>query len=89
VAKGAEGYVSGLIGRLRGGKAWAVTIGIGAGGSCMIVTYFVAELLVLDVGLGKALAEVPINVGQVVLGGLIGALLSYYVKKSYPSLTPA
>lgn len=89
VAKGAEGYVAGVIGRLRGGRTWAVALGIGAGGACMIAAYFFGELFLLDVGLGKALAEVPINVGQVVLGGTIGALLSYYVKKSYPSLTKA
>lgn len=87
VAKGAEGFVAGLIGRMKGGKTWAVALGIGAGGACMITSYFLGELLLLDVGLGKAIAEVPINVGQVVLGGTIGALLSYYVKKSYPSLT--
>jgi uncharacterized membrane protein len=87
VAKGAEGLVSGAIGRVRGGKSWAVALGIGAGGACMILTYFLGELLLLNVGLGKALAEVPINVAQVVLGGTIGALLSYYVKRSYPALT--
>ncbi len=89
VAKGAEGYVAGVIGRLRGGQLWAVVAGIAVGGLCMITTYFVGELLVLNVGLGKALAEVPINVAQVVLGGTIGALLSYYVKRSYPSLAAA
>lgn len=89
VAKGAEGFVAGVIGRMHKGKTWAVVLGIAAGGACMIVTYFVGEFFLLDVGLGKALAEVPINVAQVVLGGTIGALLSYYVSKSYPSLTKA
>lgn len=89
VAKGAEGYVAGVLGRLKNGKTWAIVLGIVVGGSCMVTTYFVGELMVLNVGLGAALAEVPVNILQVVIGGTIGALLSYYVKKSYPSLTAA
>jgi uncharacterized membrane protein len=62
-----------------------IILGIAVGGTCMVLTYFIGEYMVLNVGLGKALLEVPVNVGQVLLGGLIGASLSYYVKKSYPS----
>lgn len=87
VAKGAEGYVAGVLSRLGVRKRWGLILGIAAGGACMITTYFLGEWLVLDVGLGKALAEVPINIAQVVLGGTIGALLSHYVRKSYPALT--
>lgn len=146
VAKGIEGFVTGVIGRLRGGShwlgiSWAITwivgftgmlialpeermdmfellmialiaaspglvllefylmrrdqfslwapvvIAIVAGGSCMIVTYFVGELYLLNVGLGKAIAEVPINIAQVFLGGIIGSMLSYYVKRAYPAVT--
>lgn len=86
VAKGGEGLLSGAIGRTTNGTTWRVVLGICVGGAFMILTYFAGEYLLLDVGLGKALAEVPINIGQVVLGGTIGALLSYYVRKSYPSL---
>jgi uncharacterized membrane protein len=89
VAKGAEGFVAGILGRTKTRRSWVIVLAIAAGGACMVTTYFVAEWLVLNVGFGKALAEVPINIAQMVLGGTIGALLSYYVKKSYPSLTPA
>ncbi len=89
IAKGTEGFVAGVLGRMKGNRRWVVPVAIGAGGACMIVTYFLAELFLLDVGLGKALAEVPINIGQVVIGGIIGALLSHYVTKSYPSLAKA
>lgn len=64
-----------------------VFLGIAVGGTLMVVGYFLGEYFLLDVGLGKALLEVPVNVGQVLLGGLIGALLSYYVKKSYPQVS--
>lgn len=87
VAKGGEGLLAGLIGWTKEQTTWRVVFGIGVGGAFMITTYFFAEWIVLNVGLGKALAEVPINIAQVVLGGIIGALLSYYVRRSYPALT--
>lgn len=89
MAKGAEGLVSGLIARRGATKAVVIAIAIGVGGACMITGYFLYELFILDVGLGKALAEVPINVAQVVIGGTIGALLYFYVRKSYPKVAMA
>jgi uncharacterized membrane protein len=145
LAKGAEGFIAGVLGRLKGGahwgpllgivigiliavaaswplpgKVWGVDewiilsllflavwsvvfivfqkwkellsiatpmiLGIAAGGAVMVVSYFMGEYFLLSVGLGKALAEVPINVAQVVIGGTIGGLLSFYVKRSYPRL---
>ncbi len=145
IAKGGEGLVSGIIGRLKGGAHWGpvlglvigilvalaaswplpdkvfgidewlflialivviwavvflvfqkwktslsfaapMVLGIAAGGSIMIISYFLGEYYLLNVGLGKALAEVPINVAQLVIGGTIGGLLSFYVKRSYPAL---
>lgn len=89
MAKGAEGFVAGIIGKRDTSKPVLIAVAIGTGGACMITGYFLYELFILDVGLGKALAEVPINVGQVVIGGTIGALLSYYVKRSYPKVAGA
>jgi hypothetical protein len=66
--------------------ATPMILGIAAGGAVMVVAYFMGEYFLLSVGLGKALAEVPINVAQVVIGGTIGGLLSFYVKRSYPAL---
>lgn len=145
IAKGAEGFVAGIIGRLKGGTHWGpllgvvlglliatatswplpsmvwgidewlillilflavwaavfiifqmwkellsiatpMILGIAAGGAVMVVSYFMGEYFLLNVGLGKALAEVPINVAQVVIGGTIGGLLSFYVRRSYPKL---
>ena len=66
--------------------ATPMILGIAAGGAVMVVSYFLGEYFLLSVGLGKALAEVPINVAQVVIGGTIGGLLSFYVRRSYPAL---
>lgn len=87
IAKGAEGLVAGTIGRLNGGKPWAYALGIACGGACMITTYFLSEWLILDFGLGAAIAEIPTNIAQVTIGGTVGTLLSHYVKKSMPSLS--
>ncbi len=62
-------------------------LGIAIGGTCMITGYFLGEYYLLNVGLGKALAEVPINVLQAAFGGTIGLLLSAAVKRAYPRLS--
>jgi uncharacterized membrane protein len=87
LAKGSEGAVCGFLGRIRGGHRYAVVLGIVAGGACMVLSYFVGELLLLNVGLGAALAEAAGNTLQVAIGGTIGALLAYSVRKAYPALT--
>lgn len=77
VAKGTEGLVAGVIANIKGGAPWARIAGIWAGGSCMVATYFFAEWIFL--GFGVALTELPANVFQVLLGGLIGLMLSQAV----------
>lgn len=86
VAKGSEGLVCGLIAGKKPDKRLLTIVGIAAGGVCMVATYFFSELLILDVGLGAALAESVGNALQVVVGGTIGALLAHYVRKAYPKL---
>ena len=88
VAKGSEGLVAGLFAKMGGGKRnWTIWVGVAVGGLCMVVTYFVGE--VLYYGIGPAIAEVPVNVTQAAVGGSIGVLLSYPVKemlKRFPRL---
>lgn len=87
VAKGSEGAVSGAIGKWGGGKRLAMIIGIVAGGVCMVLSYFFGELFLLNVGIGAALLEAVGNTLQVIVGGTIGALLSYQVGRAYPALS--
>lgn len=74
VAKGSEGLFSGLISDVGKRKPTAKVLGVAIGGASMISTYFLAELILY--GFGPALAEIPVNVTQVVFGGSIGLLLS-------------
>jgi uncharacterized membrane protein len=86
VAKGSEGAVSGAISRLKVGSKLAIVLGIALGGTCMVLSYFIGELFLLNVGLGAALFEAAGNTIQVIVGGSIGALLSNSVKRAYPKL---
>ncbi|UCE80505.1 MAG: ECF transporter S component [Methanobacteriota archaeon] len=87
VAKGSEGAVCGVLCKIKGGHKYAIVLGIVVGGACMVLTYFVGELLLLNVGLGAALAEAAGNTLQVVVGGTIGVVLSHSVKRAYPAVT--
>jgi uncharacterized membrane protein len=79
VAKGSEGLVAGILGRTYKGATWAKILGIWAGGSCMVTTYFVGEWILY--GFGNAALELPLNVGQVLFGGLIGLTLSQAISR--------
>lgn len=76
-AKGLEGLVSGAVSRRKIDKLWRTALAIGCGGACMVATYFFSELLILNVGFGAAALEAVGNTIQVIVGGTIGALLSY------------
>lgn len=74
IAKGTEGFAAGFLGRIWGDASWARVLGIWIGGSYMVMTYFVAEWNIF--GIGYAFAELPFNIAQVLIGGLIGLSLS-------------
>jgi len=79
IAKGSEGFFAGLLGKVDGGKRpWVMWLGVAVGGSCMVLSYFVGETLYY--GVGPAIAEIPVNVTQVAVGGSIGVLMSYPIQ---------
>ena len=84
LAHGLEGLAAGALGRGKGLPglilAWLV------GTVVMVGIYFLGEGLVLT-GWGPALIEVPINLLQSAVGGLIGIPLYYAVRKAYPAIT--
>ena len=75
IAKGSEGLVYGAIGSR--GKVWRRVVGVAAGGACMITGYFIGEIFYF--GIGPAIAEIPVNVVQVTVGGSIGLAVSHLV----------
>jgi uncharacterized membrane protein len=58
----------------------SLVLAAGIAGPFMILGYFLYEYFVLGFGIG-ALAEVPFNVGQVLVGILIATPLSKVVRK--------
>lgn len=77
VAKGTEGLVAGAVGKSKGGRVWVKGMGIALGGVCMVTSYFLGEWLYF--GVGVAIAEIPINIAQVSIGGTIALAISYPV----------
>jgi uncharacterized membrane protein len=79
VIKGVEGWLAGFIGN---GKSWLRDVlGIVAGGAEMIVGYFLAETFALGYGPLAALTEVPGNVSQILVGGLVGVIVALAVRR--------
>lgn len=84
LAHGLEGLLIGLLGRGRrsvGGMilAWF------AGSLAMIAVYFVGESLFFT-GPAAALAEVPFNAFQALMGAIAGIPLVFAVRKAYPAV---
>ena len=85
IAHGLEGLVAGyLFLRMRGSVG--MIISSVAGGLLMVLGYFLGETAVLT-GIGPALAEMPLNVFQAFVGGLLGIALTLAVRRAYPSIT--
>lgn len=96
VAKFLEGAAAGLIAsslKEAANAAWVRTLAVGVGGTLMITTYFLYEWFILPLGLsesgglGNALAELPFNILQVLLCGIIAMLLAEGITRSYPQIT--
>ena len=96
VIKFAEGFIAGTIFDLlkkhaneQVVRAFAIEIG----GGLMIIGYFVYEAFVLPLGLdtsagiGVAIVELPWNIAQAFIGGLIAMMLASGIEKSYPRIS--
>jgi uncharacterized membrane protein len=84
VIKGVEGLLAGLIADRRSVVRDVVAVVVA--GCEMIVGYFLVELFVLQWGLGGALAEVPANIGQIVVGGVVGIPVALVLRRRLPEI---
>jgi uncharacterized membrane protein len=84
IIKGLEGLLASVISNKK--SAFRDLLAVVVAGSEMVVGYFVVEYFVLQWGLGGALAEIPGNIVQVLVGGLIGIPLGYVVRRSLPEI---
>ena len=84
VIKGIEGLLAGLIANRK--SIFRDTLAVVVAGTEMIVGYFLVEFYALQWGLGGALAEVPGNIAQIIIGGLLGIPVAYVVRRRLPEV---
>ncbi len=84
IIKGLEGFIAGLVTDKKG--VLRDVLAVVVAGSEMIIGYFLVELYPLDWGLGGALAEVPGNVAQIVIGGIIGIPIALVLRRRLPEI---
>lgn len=84
IIKGLEGFIAGVATDKKG--VLRDVLAVVVAGSEMIIGYFLVELYPLDWGLGGALAEVPGNVAQIVIGGIIGIPIALVLRRRLPQI---
>ena len=82
VIKGFEGLIASLIKNKK--SIYRDIFAVIVAGVEMVVGYFIVEWLVLQWGLVPALAEVPANIGQIAIGGIIGIPIAYLLRRRLP-----
>ena len=82
--KGLEGLLAGLIADRK--SVLRDVVAVVVAGCEMVLGYFLVELFVLQWGLGGALAEVPVNVAQIVVGGLVGIPIALVLRRRLPEI---
>ena len=82
VIKGLEGLIAGLITNRK--SVYRDIFAVVAAGAEMIIGYFLVEVYLW--GVGGALAEVPANVAQIAVGGLIGIPIALVLRRRLPEV---
>jgi len=82
VIKGVEGVLAGLITDKKNLTKDVLAVFIG--GLAMILGYFLTEVYLW--GVGGALAEVPGNIGQIVIGGIVGIPITLVIRRRLPEI---
>jgi len=84
IIKGLEGLLAGLIADKK--SVFRDAVAVVVAGCEMILGYFFVELYILQWGWGGALAELPGNVAQIVIGGIVGIPIAYVIRKRLPEI---
>ena len=82
VIKGLEGLIAGFIANKK--NIYRDILAVVLAGAEMITGYFLVELYLW--GLGGALAEIPLNMLQIVVGGLIGVPVALALRRRLPEI---
>jgi uncharacterized membrane protein len=82
IIKGLEGLLASLISDKR--KIYRDILAVAVAGTEMIIGYFLVEFYLW--GIGGALAEVPANIAQIVIGGVMGIPIALIMRKRLPEI---
>ena len=82
VIKGLEGLIAGLVTNKK--SVYRDAIAVVAAGAEMIVGYFLVEAYLW--GVGGALTEVPANIAQIAIGGLVGIPVALVLRRRLPEV---
>jgi len=82
IIKGLEGFIAGSLTNKK--QIYRDILAVFFAGSGMVFGYFIFEWLILQWGFAAALAEVPANVGQIIIGGIIGIPIAHLLRRRFP-----
>ena len=82
IIKGLEGLIAGSITNTK--QVYLDVLGVIVAGVEIIVGYFIVEWLFLGYGYLNALAEIPANIGQIAIGGIIGIPIAILLRRRIP-----
>jgi len=82
VIKGLEGLLASLITNKK--NVYRDVLAVVAAGTEMVIGYFLVELYLW--GLGGALLEVPANIAQIAIGGLVGIPIALVLRRRLPEI---
>jgi uncharacterized membrane protein len=82
VIKGLEGLIAGLITNKK--NVHHDILAVAAAGAEMIVGYFLVEVYLW--GIGGALAEIPTNIAQIFVGGIVGIPIALVLRRRLPEI---
>jgi uncharacterized membrane protein len=84
VIKGLEGFLASLVTDKK--NVFRDVLAVVVAGSEMVIGYFLVELYPLQWGLGGALAEVPGNIAQIAIGGIVGVPIALVLRRRLPEI---
>jgi uncharacterized membrane protein len=84
IIKGLEGFIASLVTDKK--TVFRDVLAVVLAGSEMVIGYFLVELYPFQWGLGGAASEVPGNIAQVVVGGLVGIPLAFVLRRRLPEI---
>jgi len=82
VIKGLEGLLASLITNKK--NVYRDILAVVGAGTEMVIGYFLVELYLW--GIGGALAEVPANIAQIAIGGIVGIPIALVLRRRLPEI---